>query len=137
MFLLKSKSKATLEMQSEMQSSESWYIHRLRQPGKIIDPGQIQVGGYYLYKEKFGMVAVVKIIENTSNTGWVGFRLLIKRVLYSCSQVPKGTVIETGFCAESFKYPTAWHFEPSLTLLQSDNLSQCSTETAARLKSVL
>lgn len=132
MYLLKGKSKTTIEKQS----GDFWYVHRLRQTGKILDPEQIKIGEYYLYKEKFGMVSVVKVIEDTSNDGWVGFRLLVKRVLYSSCQVPKGTVIETGYYRESFSYPTSWHFEPGMTLIQSKNQTH-NAGTEDQLESVL
>lgn len=100
------------------QSNDCWYIHQLRQAGNMLRPDRIEVGGYYLYKEKYGMVCIVKILENTSKEDWVGFRMMVKRVIYSCWHIPKNCVFEAGYHA-SQGYSSAWHLEPSMVLLDS------------------
>jgi hypothetical protein len=97
--------------------NDDWrYIHLIRQSGNIIRPDRIKVGGYYLYKEKHGMVCMVKILEDTSKEDWIGFRMMVKRVLYSCWHVPRNCVFEAGYHATQ-GYPKAWHLEPTLELL--------------------
>ncbi|ADG82156.1 hypothetical protein TherJR_1296 [Thermincola potens JR] len=102
----------------DKQVKDGWFIHGLRQPGELVDPDQVQVGGYYIYKEKFGMVTIVKVIEKLSENGWSGFRLMIKRVLYSPWPVQKGTVFEAGYYTKLFSYPTSWHLEPCMSLIK-------------------
>lgn len=100
------------------QNNDYWYIHQLRQAGNIIRPDEVKVGGYYLYKEKHGMVCIVKLLENTSKNDWVGFRMMVKRVFYSCWHIPKNCLFEAGYHAAN-EYPSSWHFEPGLVLLDS------------------
>lgn len=97
---------------------DGWHIHRLRQAGQVIRPDRIKVGSYYLYKEKHGMVCIVKILEDTSKDDWIGFRMMVKRVLYACWHIPKNCVFEAGYHSLS-DYPSAWHVEPALVLLDS------------------
>lgn len=94
-------------------------IHRLREPGTILSVKEVKTGGYYIFKEKFGMVAVVKVVQNTSTEDWAGFRLKIKRILYSPWNVPVGTVFEQGYSPETSTLPTSWHFEPCMSLVKS------------------
>lgn len=101
-----------------VQNNNYLYIHQLRQPGNIIRPDTVKVGGYYLYKEKHGMVCIVKILEDTSKKDWTGFSMIVKRVLYSCWDIPKNCVFEAGYHAAQ-DYPSSWHFEPAMELLDN------------------
>ena len=132
MYLLKSN---TAEV--NQQNKEVLYKYRQRMTGQIISPDQIEVGSYYLYKEKFGMVCIVKIIEDTTQNGWVGFRMMVKRVIYSCWQVPKGTTFEAGYYSAAFTYPTSWHLEPSMSLIKSDYHPLYNPAVEVGIKSVL
>lgn len=101
-----------------VQNSDYRYIHQIRQVGNIIRPDRIKIGGYYLYKEKHGMICIVKILECTSKEDWIGFRLMVKRVLFSSWYVPKNYVFEAG-CHDRVGFPSSWHFEPGMVLLGS------------------
>lgn len=99
---------------------ENWCTNRFIEKGTILSPSDLKIGGYYLFKEKFGMIALVKVIQDTSTQGWTGFRLKIKRILFSPWDVPVGTVFEKGYCPETSALPTSWHFEPCMLLIKSD-----------------
>ncbi len=93
------------------------HIHSLRSPGEVIDPREAQLGGYYIYKEKFGMVAIVKVVKTMSENGWAGYLFKVRRVLFSPWQVTKGSVFEAGYYAEGGALPSSWHLEPCVSLL--------------------
>ncbi len=115
MYLTKSKTGVT----TENQSHDFEHINSIRQVGKVLSPDQIKVGGYYIYKERYGMVIMVKILEDISRDGWTGYRLMVKQVLYACWTVPRGTVFEAGYYAKNYNYHTSWHFEPGMSLITS------------------
>lgn len=116
---------------------ESRYIHRLRETGVILPFDQLKVGGYYIYKENFGMVVLVRFLENTSTESWKGFRLKIKKVLYSPWDIPAGTVFETGYSPETSVFPTSWHFEPCMLLIKSDQIPSHADFSSLHVESVL
>lgn len=94
------------------------HLQQLKQPGAVIPPDRIKVGGYYIYKENHGMVCIVKILESTSQEEWIGYRLMVKRVVYSYWSVPKNYVFETGYHLAQ-GHPIAWHLEPAMVLLDN------------------
>lgn len=94
-----------------------WHVHQLRKPGIIIDPAEIVPGGHYIYKEKHGVVAIVKVLEDISQNDWIGFRLMVKRVLYSPWPIKAKTLFEAGYYSK-FGYPSSWHFEAYLNMVK-------------------
>lgn len=116
MFLIKSKT----NIKGDITFNDSCYVQHLRQAESVLTPDQISVGGYYVYKEKFGIVALVKVLEDISIQGWTGYRIMIKRVLYSPWQIPKNAVLEIGFGTEPISYQNSWHFEPGMMLVKCD-----------------
>jgi len=133
MYLLNSKLNST----PDCSINDVEYLNFLRQPGEKLKPNQIKVGGFYLYKEKFGMVAVVKVLKDTSESDWVGFRLMVKQVLYSCWNIPKGAVFDVGCNLNHFKHHTSWQLEPSLSLLKSQNPMHLHADNKNIIESVL
>lgn len=105
-------------------SSCQWeYINNLRQDGIPQKPEEIRIGGYYLYKERHGMVALVKVVNKTFKDGWVNFTLLVKRVLFTPWEVRRGTVFEVGLDINYTNYPGSWHFEAGMTIIKSSTHS--------------
>lgn len=93
-------------------------ICNLRQAGNVLKPEQIKAGGYYIYKEKHGMVSLVKVIRVIVKDDWIGFHLMVKRVLYSPWDIPKGRIFEVGL--NLTVSTTSWHFEPGMLLVKSE-----------------
>ncbi len=98
------------------------YTNRVRETGIVLSLNELKTGGYYLFKEKFGMVALVKVIQNTSTHGWIGFRFKIKRILYSPWDIPVGTIFEKGYSPDTSAFPTSWHFEPCMLLIKTEKI---------------
>lgn len=95
------------------------YINNLREIKCKIELNKVKVGGYYLYKEKFGMVAVVKVLKNTSTESWNSYLIKVNRVLFSTLDIPKGTVFEVG-CSSTSSSKHSWHFEPFFSLIRAN-----------------
>lgn len=103
------------EIDTNHQSTDSWKnVQELKEIQNIVDYQEVKEKGYYLYKEKFGMVSLVKVMGKTSHQDWVGFRLMVKRVLHSPWPVPKRMVFEVGYNPEIHPRPNSWHLEPGL-----------------------
>lgn len=84
----------------------------------------IQTGGFYIYKEKFGMTAVVKVIKELSCGDWTGYLLTIKRVLHASWEVPAGKTFEAGYNNHLTKAPS-WQLEPYISLIPSTGKALC------------
>lgn len=133
MFLIKAKS----NINSNETLDDSCYIQQLRRIENLLPTEHIKTGGYYIYKEKFGIVALVKVLEDMSEEDWAGYRVIIKRVLYSPWQIPKNTVLEIGFSKETKAYPPSWHFEPGMMLVKCDRRVTCNDNANTEIESAL
>lgn len=120
-----------------IKDNQAWYIQNLRKTANIVHISQIKAGGYYLYKEKFGLVALVKVLKISTHDNWVDFRFIVKQVLYSCWHVPEKTILETGYCTENTNYPGSWHLEPGLCLIKAGIDTGSFTGNEIDLESVL
>lgn len=135
MFLINAKAKTNF--MDSITLEESCHVQQLRQANNILPPDQIRVGGYYIYKERFGIVALVKVVKDISHQGWAGYRVMIKRVLYSTWHIPKNTELELGFSTKEMTYPTSWHFEPGMVLVKCDRQFQYNDNTNTEIDTVL
>lgn len=133
MFLIKAKT----DNDSNRTLKDSCYVQQLRQAENVLTPNRIKTGGYYIYKEKFGIVALVKVLEDICEEGWVGYRIMIKRILYSPWQVPKNTVFEIGCSTETPSGQPSWHFEPGMILVKSDKRVTYSDKVNIEIESAL
>lgn len=107
------------KVDSHRSSTDSWKnIQELKEIQNVVDYQEIREKGYYLYKEKFGMVSLVKILEKTTHPDWMGFRLMVKRVLHSPWLVPHKMVFEVGYNPKMQSTPNSWHFEPGLVRVE-------------------